>query len=222
MPDAPRLICDLDGTLTDSAPSLCAAGNKVLAELGRDPVTVETYITFIGLGQRVQVERLLTWTGGIPGGDVTPFLARFRALYDPLLASRPYPGAVEALTALAAEGWRLAVCTQKPEAKAREVLAAFGFPVKVVVGGDTLGPEVLKPDPRVVRAAADPLGTGPAVYVGDGETDAAAARAVGMPFLLHLNGYRHGPAEAMAPWASFSDWADVPALARAAAGLAPA
>ena len=27
---APRLVCDLDGTLADSAPSLCAAGNLVL------------------------------------------------------------------------------------------------------------------------------------------------------------------------------------------------
>ena len=30
---APRLVCDLDGTLADSAPSLCAAGNRVLAHV---------------------------------------------------------------------------------------------------------------------------------------------------------------------------------------------
>ena len=221
MADPPRLICDLDGTLIDSAPALCAAGNTLLAALDRAPVSVETYKHFIGLGQRVQVERLLRHTGGIPGGDVAPWLARFRAAYDPTAAA-PYPGAAEALRTLAAEGWRLAVCTQKPEAKARKALAAHDFPVEHVVGGDSLGPEVLKPDPRVLAAAAEPLGRGPAVYVGDGETDAQTARAGGLPFLLHLNGYRHGPADAMQPVAMFLNWKDFPPLARAAAGLAPA
>lgn len=221
MADPPRLICDLDGTLIDSAPALCAAGNTVLAALDRPPVSVETYKQFIGLGQRVQVERLLRHTGGIPGGDVAPWLARFRAAYDPTAAA-PYPGAAEALRTLAAEGWRLAVCTQKPEAKARQALAACGFSIAHVVGGDSLGAEVLKPDPRVLAAALAPLGRGPAVYVGDGETDAQTASAGHLPFLLHLSGYRHGPAEAMRPAAMFRDWSDFPPLARAAAGLAPA
>lgn len=221
MADPPRLICDLDGTLIDSAPALCAAGNTLLDALDRPPVTVETYKQFIGLGQRVQVERLLRHTGGIPGGDVAPWLARFRAAYDPGAATA-YPGAAEALRTLAAQGWRLAVCTQKPEGKARQALAATGFSVAHVVGGDTLGPEVLKPDPRVLAAAADPLGRGPAVYVGDGETDAQTAHQGGLPFLLHLNGYRHGPAQAMRAAAMFLHWKDFPPLARAAAGLTPA
>lgn len=221
---APRLVCDLDGTLADSAPSLCAAGNRLLASLGRPPVTVETYKGFVGKGQRVQIERLLTHSGGIPGGDVTPFLAEFRAGYDPLEASSAYPGAVEALAILAAEGWRIAVCTQKPEAKARRLLAGLGFAVEHVVGGDSVrgenGAEVLKPDPRVIGAALAPLGEGPAVYVGDGETDAETAAAAGLPFLLHLNGYRHGPAEAMSPAGAFAHHSELPALARREAGLA--
>lgn len=222
MADPPRLICDLDGTLLDSAPSLCAAGNRVLAELGRAPVDVETYKRFVGKGQRVQVERLLLHSGGLPEEGPDPWLARFREVYDPLLATVPYPGARRALERLEAEGWRIAVCTQKPEAKARQALAGFGFRAEVVIGGDTLGPEVLKPDPRLARAAADPLGTGPAVYVGDSETDAETAHGAGMPFLLHLGGYRHGPAEAMGAAAAFDDFDDLPALARAAAGLAAA
>lgn len=221
---APRLVCDLDGTLADSAPSLCAAGNRVLAGLGRPPVDVETYKTFVGRGQRVQVERLLTHTGGVPGGDVTPFLEAFRAGYDPLEASTAYPGAAAALAALAAEGWRIAVCTQKTEAKARRLLAGLGFEVAYVVGGDSVrgegGTEVLKPDPRVIGAALAPLGEGPAAYVGDSETDAETAAAAGLPFLLHLEGYRKSTPEALAPFASFSAFSELPALARKAVGLA--
>lgn len=219
---APRLICDLDGTLVDSAPSLCAAGNRLLAELGRPPVSVETYKSFVGRGQRVQVERLLEHGGGIPGGDAGPFLLRFRALYDPLQASAPMPGAREALATLRAEGWRLAVCTQKPEGKARALLAGLGFEVDAVAGGDTLtepgGREILKPDPRLFHAAADPLGDGPALYVGDSETDAETAAAAGVPFLLYLEGYRKGE---IAAAAAFDDWRAFPDLARAALAAAP-
>jgi phosphoglycolate phosphatase len=218
----PRLICDLDGTLADSAPSLRAAGNRLLAELGRPPVTVETYKTFVGRGQRVQVQRLLEHTGGVPGDHVAPHLARFRTLYVPLEATAPMPGAPEALATLRAEGWRLAVCTQKPEGKARTLLAGLAIPVDAVAGGDTLtepdGREILKPDPRLFHAAADPLGDGPALYVGDSETDAEAAAAAGVPFLLYLKGYRKGP---IAAAAAFDDWRAFPALARetlAAAG----
>lgn len=213
---APRAVFDLDGTLIDSAPSLCAAGNRLLAELGRDPVDVETYKTFIGKGMKVQVQRLLIHTGGIPDNDLDGFFARYRAHYDPLRATRAYPGAVAALTAMKDDGWRMSVCTQKPEGPARMVLSALGFSmIEAVVGGDTI-PGALKPNPRLLAAAMDPLGTGPAVYVGDSETDAETAAAGDLPYILHLNGYRHGPAEAMNPVASFADFTALPAIARAA------
>lgn len=216
---APVLVCDLDGTLADSAPSLCAAGNRVLAGLGRAPVSVETYKGFVGRGQRVQVTRLLEHSGGVPGGDVGPWLARFRETYDPLEASSAYPGAVEALAALRAEGWRIGVCTQKTAGKARVLLEGLGFVVDRVIGGDSVvgegGAEVLKPDPRVLGAALEGFGAR-AVFVGDSETDAETAAAGGLPFLLHLGGYRHGPVESVA---AFEDWADVPRLARAALRL---
>ena len=213
MAEPPRLIADLDGTLVDSAPSLCAAGNALLAELGRPPVDVATYKGYIGRGMREQVRRLLAASGGVPGGDLDRFFARYRELYDPLSATRPYPGAVAALAALRAEGWRIGVCTQKPEAPARAILDAFGFVVDAVAGGDTV-PGALKPDPRLLGAAAAPLGAGPALYAGDSETDAATAAAGNMPFALFLGGYRHGPAEAMAPAAMFDDFAALPAIAR--------
>ena len=86
-----------------------------------------------------------------------------------------------------------------------------------MVGGDTI-PGALKPDPRLLAAAMDPMGSGPAIYVGDSETDAETAAAGGLPYILHLNGYRHGPAEAMAPVASFDDFAALPSIARTALG----
>ena len=58
----PNIVFDLDGTLVDSAPSLCKAGNFLLAKLGRPQIEVETYKSFIGKGLLKQVEQLLRYT----------------------------------------------------------------------------------------------------------------------------------------------------------------
>ena len=119
-----KVIFDLDGTLVDSAPSLCFAGNKVLAKLDRSPVTVDEYKNFIGKGIAKQVEQLLIFTGGIPDGDLGPFLKLFRVFYDsdPLIATTIYPGVLVALKELKNMGFRLSLCTQKAEIPAKKVL----------------------------------------------------------------------------------------------------
>ena len=56
------------------------------------------------------------------------------------------------LHALADEGWRLAVCTNKPEAAARALLAALGLaPLFAAIGGGDSFP-VRKPDPAHLLA----------------------------------------------------------------------
>jgi phosphoglycolate phosphatase len=208
-----RIIFDLDGTLVHSAPSLAAAGNRLLAELGRAPVDPAGYHRFLGRGMRAQVERLLGATGGIPGGDVVPHLARYRAIYDadPVSGTEPFIGVRNALDHLAASGHGLGVCTQKPDAPARALLRALGLmpPIAALAGGDSLG--VLKPDPRMLAHAADQLPPGEVVLVGDGETDEAAARNAGVPFIWFARGYWHGskPPETAA---RFEDFATLPAL----------
>jgi phosphoglycolate phosphatase len=50
------------------------------------------------------------------------------------------------------------------------------------------------------------------VFVGDSETDAATAANAGVPFLLHLNGYRHRPLAEIPSAGAFEDWAELPSL----------
>ena len=210
-----RIIFDLDGTLVHSTPTLAAAGNALLAGLGRGALDVATVTGFVGHGVRVLVDRLLGATGGIPGGDLEPHIDRFRTIYaaDPLTGTDPYPGVHAALAALAAAGHGLAVCTQKPNAPALAILngRALMPPITGFTGGDSL-PGILKPDPRMVRHAADQLPPGPLLYVGDSETDAATAAAAGAPFLLFTEGYRVGPVESLPHRATFSTYAALPAL----------
>ena len=209
-----RLIFDLDGTLVDSAPTITAAANALLAELGRRPLDRATVVSFVGQGIDRLVDRLLDASGGIPSSGPAPARARYRALYaaDPVAGTAPYPKVPEVLRTLAAAGHGLAVCTQKPAAPARALLQALGLmpPVRGLTGGDSLA--VLKPDPRLLAHAAGQLPPGPALFVGDSETDAEAAANAGVPFLLHLKGYHHGPLEAIARAGAFADFAELPGL----------
>jgi phosphoglycolate phosphatase len=209
-----RVIFDLDGTLVDSAPTIAAAANALVAELGRAVLPIETVLGFVGHGMERLVSRVLAATGGVPAEGVGPHLARYRGLYeaDPLTGTAVYGGVQGALAELAAAGHGLGVCTQKPAVPSRAILTGFGLmpPIAALTGGDSIA--VLKPDPAMLAHTARQLSGGPVIFVGDSETDAATAANAGVPFVLHLPGYRHGPLEAIARAAEFEDYADLPGI----------
>lgn len=208
---------DLDGTLVHSAPDLHRAGSEMLAAMGRAPVSLATTTGFIGNGVRVLVRRLLAATGGVPDeAGYEAAVAHFHAAYDrdPAALTRPYPGVPEALARLAGAGLALGLCTNKPEPAARRLLARFGLErhFRAVVGSAAGRP--LKPDPAPLRLCLALLAAEPAaaLHVGDGEADAAAARAVPMRFALFAGGYRQAGIDALAPDLAFDDFARLPAL----------
>jgi len=209
-----RIVFDLDGTLVESAPSLTAAANALLAELGRAPLEVATTRGFVGHGVKVLVERVLDHTGGVPGGDSGPHLDRFRAIYnaDPVTGTAAFPGVAAALAALAADGHGLGVCTQKPNLPSVAILRGLGLmpPIAALTGGDSL--DVMKPDPRMLSHAADQLPEGPVIFVGDSEVDAATAEAAGVPLLLHTAGYCGRPHASLRQAGAFADFAELPGL----------
>ncbi|MDZ3837719.1 MAG: phosphoglycolate phosphatase [Rhodospirillales bacterium] len=224
------LVFDLDGTLIDSAEDLCAALNRMLADEGLRPLALAEVVPMIGDGAAKLVERALAAAGGgRSGGGLLPELTqRFLAHYEPHAAerTRPIPGAAEALAVLAAEGFALAICTNKPEQATRRILAALGLEsyFAAVVGGDSV-PGRPKPDPAMVLAAVHRLGVAPdeAVMVGDAPNDVLAARAAGLPVLLRRGGYTAVPAEELGADAVFEDFAELAAAIAALpqAALAP-
>jgi len=217
-----RVVFDLDGTLVDSLGSLAAAGSRLCEEMGRPIVPAERYAGFVGRGIMAQVVDLMTTTGGLPEDGGQAAFVRFNEIYaeDPVTGVDEYPGARAALLALAEQGCALGVCTQKPEAQARQILKALGHmpPISAVVGGDTL-PGVLKPDPTMLRRAAEPLGTGPLIYVGDSEVDAKTAENADVPFVLTEWGYRSAAPDTLRHDALIGSFADLPSIvSRIAAG----
>lgn len=207
------LIFDLDGTLIDSAPDIRSAVNRMLAGEGLGPLDLPTVTGFVGNGMPKLVERVMAATGISPGRhkELTRItLEHYNA--SPSALTRPYPDVPQALAALEAAGHRLAVCTNKPEAPARAILADLGlaghFPV--IVGGDTLA--VRKPDPAPALECVKALGGGAAAFIGDSEVDAETAEAAGLPFYLFTEGYRKSPVPALPHRAAFSDFMALPGL----------
>jgi len=221
------LICDLDGTLVDSAPDLTSAVNDLLAEAARPPLSEAAVRRMVGDGVPKLVERALTASGGLPeAGALADYVARYLGFYESRLTelTRPYPGAVETLSELKSTGWRLAICSNKPEGPSRHILAALGLDnlFEAVAGGDTFA--VKKPDPGHVRGVLDALGAAPdeAVMLGDSLNDVLAARGAGLPVIAIANGYGPVPAQEIGADALIETFAELPgALARIVSGQMP-
>ncbi|MEY4698547.1 MAG: phosphoglycolate phosphatase [Pseudomonadota bacterium] len=209
------LVFDLDGTLVDSAPDIHAGVTAVLAEDGHAALPFEMVRGFIGGGVAVLMERVMRARGEPACTARRDDMARrFTAMIEaePGGLTRPYDGAGAALEAVQRAGLRLGICTNKPEAQARGLLAHLGWGAQfgVVVGGDTLA--VRKPDPDPLRVAITRMGGGPVLFVGDSEVDCATAEAAGVPFVLFTGGYRTTPVEGLPHLAAFDRWEEFPAL----------
>ena len=156
------IVFDLDGTLVDTAPDLSNALNDVLTRRGHQPVSPETIRACVGHGARVMIEEALRRAGA--EDDVDRMLAEFLVHYEANIAaeSRPFPGAVAALEAFAAQGAILAVCTNKRESLSRRLLQELGIDgyFAAIAGRDTFA--VSKPDPghltgTIALAGGDPV-----------------------------------------------------------------
>ncbi len=224
--EAPVLLCDLDGTLVDSLPDLAAAIAELLDQEGRPGLTHEAVAAMVGDGVPKLIERALAATGGVPAkAALAALVARYMPIYEARLTrlTRPYPGAIETLRALKAAGWRLAVCTNKPEAPSRTIVAELGFEglFEAVSGGDSL--PVKKPDPGHLLGLIEVLGAAPGatVMLGDSRNDVQAARAAGLPVIAIAHGYGGTPAQELGADRVIESFDELPA-ALAALGFGAA
>jgi len=184
------VVFDLDGTLVDSSRDLAAATNALLSDLGAEPLAQDVVVSFVGEGAAVLVRRALEHAGLDP--ETPEALSRFLAHYDRCLldTTRPYPGMVETVTAIAATR-RVAILTNKPAAATRRILEGLSLDVlfRDVIGGDS--PHGRKPNPAgllalAARAAVTPAET---LLVGDSPVDFETARRAGTQVCLARYGF---------------------------------
>ncbi|WP_157015462.1 phosphoglycolate phosphatase [Mesorhizobium xinjiangense] len=190
----PTIVFDLDGTLVDTAADLVASLNHALTTAGYEPEPYAAMRPYVGHGARAMIERVHAARRiALPQSDLDALLAAFLDHYAKNIPSRsaPYPGALAMLDRFAERGYRLAVCTNKREALADELLGALDMAPRfaAICGADTF--PFRKPDPRhltqtVLRAGG---AVECAVMVGDSRTDIDTAKAAGVPVIAVDHGY---------------------------------
>ncbi len=212
MPPPTCLIFDLDGTLVDSIPDLAACINRVLATRGLPPLSPAQVTGMVGDGAAVLLRRVFGFYKMLPDDDaMKDFLTDYTA--HTADESVPYPGAIATLQQLHAAGFIMGVCTNKPEAPARQLLQQLGIAhlFAAISGGDSFA--VRKPDPGHLLGAIAATGGTPrrAVMIGDHANDMQAAWSAGVPGIFVQWGY--GGAEmAAGAIAEASRFEEIPGL----------
>ena len=191
-PEPPRaVVFDLDGTLTDSAPGICATLATVLGEVGLAAPADDEVRTLIGLPLRAILAR---YAPGAAEAELDGRIVRYQELYAETVIPRTFlfPGVWSLLRACRAAGLELGLVTAKATPVAAAVLARcrIGRLFGSVVGGDRAAQP--KPHPDLLLVALAELGVDPsaALVVGDADHDilmgrAAGARTCGVAWGVH-------------------------------------
>jgi phosphoglycolate phosphatase len=194
MSAAPAVIFDLDGTLTDSGPGIFRSTRFALERLNAED----------GVDRPIPAEHELRWIIGPPlqesfarlaGAERAPaMLAFYRERYATIgmFENSLYPGVVEALVRLKAEGFRLFVATSKLEIYARPILAHFALTgyFDEIYGAQTDGVRAGKSELLAYLLERERLsGADRIAMIGDRRHDALGALAVGISAIGVLWGY---------------------------------
>ncbi|MFG6497886.1 HAD-IIIA family hydrolase [Sulfitobacter sp. 1A13191] len=220
------VVFDLDGTLADTSGDLIAAANACFRDMGEGDVLV--HAEDAGTALRGGRAMLTLGMQKLGRADDAATIDRY---YPMLLEAYGrdidthtimYPGAMEAVAALKAAGYRVAICTNKPEALAELLLTRLGVrdAFGAMLGADTLA--VRKPDPEHLFETARRAGGDPAqcVLIGDSDTDRKTAKAAGVPCVLVTFGPSGEDMAALEPEALLDDFADLPEVIKRLIGKA--
>jgi phosphoglycolate phosphatase len=175
------VICDLDGTLADSAPGIVASFNASLEFFGIAPQPAASVVPLIGLPLHVMYERFLA-PAQLP--LVPDMIDAYRRVYaaEAIPATHLFPGVEATLRELRERGLTLSIASSKIVPVSRSLLAHCGIAdlFDLIAGGDSV--ERSKPDPEMLHYSLARLGRAPAdaLMVGDSVHDVAMARAAGV------------------------------------------
>ena len=195
----PRLVMfDLDGTLLDSVPDLAAAIDLMLEQLDRESAGIERVRDWVGNGSLVLVRRALAGDiehAAVDAAEAAAAHQRFLQIYaDCHALSRIYPGVLECLDWLRAQGIALGLISNKPFRFIGPLLTAHGLDgyFQWVLGGDSLAQQKPDPTPLFWMLEQADFVTDQALFIGDSRSDVLAARAAGVLCIAVGYGYNHG------------------------------
>lgn len=171
-----RVYFDLDGTLVNPAPGITRSIRYALGRLGYPVPKAKDLESWIG-------PPLKSSFAAHVGEDLADeAVTRYRERYAEtgITECSVYPGIVDALSALLAGGFELAVATSKPHVYAAEVLDLVGLSKYFA---EVWGPELdgtLSDKKELVAVAQSRSGNPSSALFGDRHFDIDAARANGI------------------------------------------
>ena len=210
------VVFDLDGTLADTSGDLIAAANACFRDMGEGDVLDAKSDAGTALkGGRAMLRLGMERLGRADDAEtIDRYYPMLLEAYGREIDTHTvlYPGAMEAVEALKAAGYRVAICTNKPEGLAHMLLTKLGVrdAFGAMVGADTLA--IRKPDPEHLFETARRAGGDPALclLVGDTNTDRETARAAGVPCVLVSFGPSGDDMAALGPEALLDHYDDLP------------
>lgn len=185
------IIWDLDGTLLDTLQDLAEAVNYALAQFGMPQHSIGDIRQYVGNG----VRRLMILS--IPDGEDNPqfdqVFTTFKQYYIQHCNNhtRLYDGIAEVLSMLRAQGYRMAVVSNKLQRGVDELFELYFKEYMDVCIGERQGiPR--KPAPDMVQLALEELHitSHEAIYIGDSDVDISTAHNAGLPCISVLWGFR--------------------------------
>ncbi len=189
---------DLDGTLVNSLPDLALSLNSAFVEAGLPQAPEELVLTWIGNGADILFARGMEWTGRaheFSEEELAQIKRRFGHFYGENVCniSQLYPNIKETLETLKAQGYILAVVTNKPTKHVLPVLKAFEIDhlFSEALGGQSL--PAIKPHPAPLYYLCGKFGLYPheMLFVGDSKNDILAAKAAGCKSVGLTYGYNY-------------------------------
>lgn len=185
------VIFDLDGTLLDTLDDLKDAVNYVMRKHHFPEHSLENIRKAVGNGIRKLMER------SVPEGTKEDVLEAafldFRVYYKANCKNKtkPYDGMIELVEKLRAEGYKLAVVSNKNDEAVREIIPYyFGELFDISVGAKE--GVAKKPAPDTVLYTLGNLGVKreKTIYVGDSQVDVETAKNAGLEGIFVTWGFR--------------------------------
>ena len=186
------ILFDLDGTLVDTAPDLMGAHNHVMKKFGYPQKSLDDIKHIAGRGAWIMMQR--TFRDEIKDEKlkkemVKEFINYYAKNID--RGSKPIKGVVKFLDWAKSKQILMAVCTNKQERLAVDLLKKINLSqyFEYIAGCDTL--DFNKPDPRHLTNVIDIIGgdINKSIMIGDSEVDSQSAYNAKIPFILVEEGY---------------------------------
>ena len=185
------VIFDMDGTVLDTLEDLTVSVNYVLSKFNMPEHSEEEYRKFFGNGIKYALKCAVTEETAEE--VIEEMLPIFREHYNEhcLDRTKPYDGIIELMSMLKANGYKMAIVSNKIDSAVKELNDRFFSEYVDVAIGEKPGIK-RKPAPDTVLAALDELGSKKeaAVYIGDSEVDLQTALNSELPCISVLWGFR--------------------------------